>query len=239
MTCRDYPTLLGRLPVFLPVKTRLREISYQCDWGTVRADSSLTTFDEDVFIALYNMAQTETNEDVPHFKVRFRTVYEICKKMRKDYGTKAKEEIVKSVNKLGTTKLIITTPYENKPYEFEGSILACLEKEENEIVIVFNNKIGMIDKTSTIDLDIRNQLSPFGKALFRFISCHNCNKGFYLETLKKAVAPHQRNDNFKIQLEKELDRLKEKKAVKEWKLSKKEAGYKIEIAKNKVSKVAG
>src|SRR5512139_2151857 len=56
---RSYPTLLGRLPIFLPTKNREWEKKHiKTPWGSVLFQGKrLTTFDEDVFIALLNLGK--------------------------------------------------------------------------------------------------------------------------------------------------------------------------------------
>jgi hypothetical protein len=211
---RSYPTILGRLPLFLPLKSNLRSTSFECPWGSVISEKALNTFDEDVFISLYNFAK-----NMDGHMIYEGNLYQLCKSMNKAHGTVTFKEIETCISDMTTTQVKIDTKYKKQRYDFHGSLIIRNEIWGRNVMIAMNPDIFRLNKKSYIDINVRNQLSPTGKALYRFISSHKY-EGLYLDRIHEAVAPHQRLDNFMIEIAKELDKLKELQYIKSWRIEK-------------------
>lgn len=194
-----YPGVLGRLPLFLPLKTRQHiKGMLSTSWGNVEFTNNsqpLTIGDEDLFIQILNLA-TVFDKEWYHYKVT-----------------------ITDQNRENVTALIqhtvkIFVKYEKSGYVFEhnGSLLEFVQGiDPNKMIVRFKSIFRNNKKMHLRNLDmlVRDKLSYTGKALFRFIVSQNFNGKYSIEIVKKAVAPYKRDDHFITEIQSQMARMKE------------------------------
>lgn len=179
------PGLLGRIPLFLPMKQR-KEVNgvMVSPWGIVKFPNGqpLTVADEDCFLMILNKAE-QVDE---HYSVRA-------------------VKMTPSVEALCRTTVVINTEYRIKSgkqwkaekQEFRGSLLTIIGEDGEKVKVkVLNRWLRSESYPRTIDAVVRNQLRFMGKALYRFMMCHGQEMKVTLNNLRDSVAPY-RKENFR------------------------------------------
>lgn len=216
----DFPKIMGRVPLFLPVRSRVfKSQTIETSWGTVRfTGQALTTYDEDVFLALISLAKlgmfaAETGETF-HTMIYRGNIAEIAKAALKKRGGKTYRKIQDSLAALKSISIDIKV----NGLSIHDSIIYQYVIDENDphkaFKVVINQPIARsMSRCNRLNKYVRQQLSPMGKSLHRFLSTHGTkdNKVFYcgLGKLRMAVAPQYRPDNFEKKIRKVLGKMVE------------------------------
>ena len=211
---KQYPFLLGKLPLFLPKKHRRlngEPITYGSAWGTVTFHNQfLTTTDESIFIEVFSSGFRATEEVTTITYTG--NLYGLAQSIGMSHGTSTYTVVSNSLSALTETAIEISVG-ENS---FKGKLMYTKEKApENKgsqkLAVAINPRLMCIVQQydSVIDINLRKKLSPTGKALYRFLNAMDAKGGVMIETVRKAIAPHYRHNDFSLQLIKELRKLKE------------------------------
>lgn len=215
-----YPSVLGRIPLFLPQKRKRSPIKEPlvCSWGTVVfPDLPLAVYDEDVLIAVMNCGKWDDVYGTIIYKEK--SLNALARHMRKTPSNVTTKLIMESLKALRCLQVELIDAC---GFNFKGTVFSDMQVVNGAVEVVLDSKIaGLLGQSRRIDLNIRKQLTPTGKALHRFLSCHPIEKEFYIDTIHNAVAPcKKRKDHFKSVLIEELKKLKGLRFLKDYEIEK-------------------
>lgn len=237
----EYPILFTRLPIFIPAR-RIKQkndlmdvntaVNFSCVFGRgARRGPPLTTFDEDVFMALLRLRQSriigkpedlpinvETGEkslQVDHLVCQLTDIFKILGVVG---DGRSYERVKTSVKNLDATTIQleerIVTRYFGNLVKGESIRLFkakwCLGTEEGVFEIQFDPVVTrwLVREFAYVDWNTRQQLrSPLAKALHRFLSSQGKHHSQGLKKIADSIGYAGPSRNISTRFKSALDEL--------------------------------
>jgi len=208
---RKYPSMLARLPLFLPKKKRetLKEpLILKCGkYGTVAfMKQTLITADESLFMEI--IENSTLINDRYQYQLNLK---QLCKTLKRGIL-----DIGDSLNALEQTTVKIIVPYEKVDY---AGTLITVTKIDGIVTVTFpavfmvKGEKKTLRQTTLIDRTIYNQLSLFGKALYMNL-LSNTGTAYYTDTIKECTNPQRDYPQFIQDVKEQMEKMKTLKVIK-------------------------
>lgn len=237
----EYPILFTRLPIFIPSR-RIKQkndlmdvntaVKFSCVFGRgARMGPPLTTFDEDVFMALLRLRQnrikglpedlpmdTETGKkpvNVDHLVCQLTDIFRV---LGLEKGGSLYERVKTSVKNLDATTIHLEDRLVDRYFGelHKGKSIRlfraewCLADEEGVFQIQFDSVVTrwLAREFAYVDWNIRKQLkSPLSKALHRFLSSQGNHHRQGLKKIADSVGYAGPSRNISARFKTALDEL--------------------------------
>ena len=239
----EYPILFTRLPIFIPSR-RIKQkndlmdintaVKFSCVFGSgVRKGPPLTTFDEDVFMALLRLRQSRVrglpedlplrtepdesldNVEVDHLVCQTSDIFRI---LELENNGQAYDRVKTSVKNLAATTIELEKRIVDRYFGtlYRGRAIRlydlkwCLGEEQGVFEIQFAPVVTrwLVREFAYVDWSVRRQLkAPLTKALHRFLSSQNTHYSQGLKKIADAVGYAGPSRNISARFKSALDEL--------------------------------